>query len=602
MTGMQPAPDSPELQAELLQFAAAQIIEHNQAGDVLASAISTQLRFAFNWPQGPADARASQVAAQVTSWQNGDLHRAYRDWRAQEPARQAARDPRPRIDCGGGSGPKAIRAVQQALNDRVIPGTYQVAGRIAIVWEGEADTRETSTHPLPVEAVPAGPPEMQNLLAHHTYCSKFIPATARSPAKTVEHTPPAASLSAVLANRSWPGLRPLNGVIGSPVLRPDGTLLQEPGYDEATGLYLASLVQPRQIPAQPPQGWVAYARDLLLNQLLGDFLWTGEADKANFLAMLVTQVLRHYLDGSPVPFFPITAPAASSGKTLLATICGVLYGQASITWTGDDDELRKTLTSVMAGQEGVICFDNLAEGTVIRSAVLSKLLTDRTWGDRMLGKNVIGQFANDRLWCATGNNLRIGGDLATRVVLVGLDPRQPHPERRTGFAIADLESWIRGERNQRTVAEAVLVLVADWAAARCPEAGVVPMRQFTRWARVCGGFLAHHGVDGFLGNAAEVEAADDDSTAWAAFLARWPQVLGAWAVRADEVVGTRLDPRWEGTFPTGRGDEPLDSAKSMGRRLSGQRNNYHDSLVLRGSEDSHDKMWRWWVERWPGGQ
>ena len=154
------------------------------------------------------------------------------------------------------------------------------------------------------------------------------------------------------------------------------------------------------------------------------------------------------LGGAPVPFFPVTATDQASGKTLLAAICGALFGQAKIIWTDDEEELRKQLTTVMRSQEGVITFDNLPEGTVIRSGVLAKLLTDRTWGDRLLGGNVLAKFANDRLWCATGNNIRLGGDMRSRSVLVGLDARMPHPERRTGFM--HRATWSPGSRNRVT--------------------------------------------------------------------------------------------------------------------------------------------------------
>jgi hypothetical protein len=498
----------------------------------------------------------------------------------------------PRIDCGGGGGPKTIREVQQSLNDRKIPGTYTVAGRVVVV--GDPENNEASTHPLPVAAVPADPPKLASLLANHTYTYRIVRTKTES--YEAEYTPAAAHLNAVLARGSWPGLRPLNGVIGAPVLRPDGTLLQESGYDEATGLYLASRLQVPRVPAQPSADVVAWARGLLLDWVLRDFPWCGDADRANYLAMLFTQVLRHYLRRSLVPFFPVTARAPGAGKSLLITIAGVLYGMASLTWTGDDAELRKTLTSFMRTQEGVMVFDNLLAGTVVRSAVLSKLLTDRTWGDRMLGGNVLGQFANDRLWCATGNNLRIGGDMASRVVLVSIDPARPHPERRSGFAIADLEGWIQQSENQRNLLAAVLVLVADWAAAGCPEAGVVPMRQFTPWARVCGGLLAHHGVDGFLANAGEVEEIDDDDSDWTGFLARWQAVMGTGWVTSEQLAQRAADPRWEGTFPTGRGDELLDVAKSVGRRLAAQRGRYHGPWVLRGSYGRHEKKWLWQVE------
>ena len=143
-----------------------------------------------------------------------------------------------------------------------------------------------------------------------------------------------ATLSAVLKPRTWPGLPVLNGIIGSPILRHDGTLLTAPGYDEASGLYLANRVDLPQIPAgqAPHASMVAWAREYLFQWVLGDFRW-GDADKANFIAMLVTQVIRRLLRGAPVPLLMVTATEAGAGKTLLTTIIGVLFGLAWYTWT-----------------------------------------------------------------------------------------------------------------------------------------------------------------------------------------------------------------------------------------------------------------------------
>ncbi|KPC93027.1 hypothetical protein ADL27_21925, partial [Streptomyces sp. NRRL F-6602] len=44
----------------------------------------------------------------------------------------------------------------------------------------------------------------------------------------------------ILGRKDWP-LPHLRGIITSPVVRPDGSLLHAPGYDKTTGLYL----QPR---------------------------------------------------------------------------------------------------------------------------------------------------------------------------------------------------------------------------------------------------------------------------------------------------------------------------------------------------------------------
>jgi hypothetical protein len=324
---------------------------------------------------------------------------------------------------------------------------------------------------------------------------------------------------------------------------------------------------------------VAWARHLVLERVLRDFCWRGPADKASYVAMLVTQVIRRWLRGAPVPLLMATATDAGAGKTLLVTICGVLYGLVKMAWTDDEAELRKQLTTVMLDQSGVISFDNVPRGTVIRSATLSKLLTDRTWGDWLLGGNALGKFANDRLWAVTGNNLRMGGDNRTRTVLAALEPG-PHPERRTGFAIGNLEGWVEDPARQRDLLIAVLVLVASWAAAGCPQADVTPMRQFTAWAQAAAGFCAFHGVEGFGGNAGELEDMDDDDADWAQLLERWVTILGTGAVTSEQVCATAWDQRWGGMFPTGKGGEVL-SVKALGRRLAGEDGRWHGRFALR---------------------
>ena len=148
----------------------------------------------------------------------------------------------------------------------------------------------------------------------------------------------------------------------------------------------------------------------------------------------MTPILRSYLR-TLIPFGVVTSTMPGSGKTILTCGLGMLYGQRVLTWTHSDEELRKAITSVLADPVGTIIFDNLAEGTVIDSPVLARLITDRTWADRLLGGNKTAAFANDRVWTATGNNLRLGGDMRTRSVLVGLNPDMPRPEERTGFEI-----------------------------------------------------------------------------------------------------------------------------------------------------------------------
>ena len=317
-------------------------------------------------------------------------------------------------------------------------------------------------------------------------------------------------------------------------------------------------------------------------------------------------MVRSYLR-TLIPFGLVTSTTPSSGKTILTCGLGMLYGQRVLTWPGNDDaELRKSITSVLADPVGTIIFDNIAEGTVIDSPVLARLITDRTWADRMLGKNSTAAFTNDRVWTATGNNLRLGGDMRTRSVLVGLDPKRPRPEERNSseFTIRDLDQWILVPANQRIVLHHLLVLVADWTAQGAPRKNGLAMRQFTPWAEALGGFLDHHGIEGFLANVETVRDIDDDEADWQAFFAKWRNVfkdnrVTSNVLRKSADIGLDGYDRWEGTFLTdSRGQ--LVTNKSLGRLLTGQIGRYRGNYVLRSQTDSHTKIKQWWVDEWSG--
>lgn len=504
-----------------------------------------------------------------------------------------------------GTGPQTIRALTKAIDRNRIPGTYVTSGRVVhteqvsgspTVIAGDEDS------PLPVAASEVKAPDLAALLARHTFTYRVKHGEDKDGNPTTreeEVTPPAAQLAAALAPRTWPRLRPLYGIAGAPLLRPDGTLLQTPGYDAATGLYLASKVPLDHVPAHPTAKQVTAAREFLLDAFLHDFPWVDDADRANYLGVLATPILRRYLR-TLTPFTVITATMPSSGKTILTCGPGMLYGQRVLTWTNDDAELRKAITAVMADPVGAVIFDNLAEGTVINSPVLARLITDRTWADRLLSTNVTASYANDRLWAATGNNLRLGGDMATRTVMIRLDPDMPRPEERTRFTIPDLDQWILSPANQRRVLWNLLVLVIDWTARGAPRKQGVTMRQFTSWAEAIGGFLDHHGVKGFLANAESVRGADDDDAAWTSFLAQWVKVHGErWLTSHELCVAADTPPGhpdpWDGLFlKDSRGRNATE--KSVGKRLTGQVGRWRSSYVLRTLTDLHTKVATWRVE------
>jgi len=511
---------------------------------------------------------------------------------------------RPRVQVG--TDPDTIRVLAHELNNGLLPSTYVHDGA-PVVLEYVSGAAEISAGDedvsMPVRITTLRPPLLAALLAEHAEVfRKRVTSGQDKKVYDEETTPASAVLGAVLARQSWPGLPVLHKVISTPILRPDGTLLQTPGYDPATGYYLAGRVVTEPIPEHPTTEQVAAARDFLLGSFLADFPWRAPADRANYLALLATPILRPFTRAL-APFAVVDATMPGSGKTILTSCVGLLVGQRVLTWTESEEELRKSITTVLADQAGVTVFDNLVEGCVIDSAVLARLVTERVWTDRRLGTNVASQLPNDRLWLATGNNLRTGGDMASRSVWVRLDPDCPHPEARTGFSIPNLDSWILDPDHQATVLRHLLVLILDWTRAGAPHAYDVPaMRQFTRWAQALGGFLTHHGVHGFLANAAEARGLDDDHTEWRTFLLRWVELFADRPVTASELRRS-AEPeaafggdRWDGAFPAMTSGRLL-SVKALGRRLTGQVGRWRGDIVLRSDIDPATNARTYWTER-----
>jgi hypothetical protein len=193
--------------------------------------------------------------------------------------------------------------------------------------------------------------------------------------------------------------------------------------------------------------------------------------------------------------------------------------------------------------------------------------------------------------------------MASRTVWVRLDPDCPRPEARTGFTIPNLDTWILDPVNQATVLWHVLVLILDWTAAGAPTSRSVPtMRQFTRWAQHLGGFLEHHQIPGFLGNADTGRDLDEDAAEWRAFLVHWHDIHADTPLTARDLRRS-AEPEggadaWAGTFPTdGRGQ--LLSVKSLGRRLTGQCDRWRGDVVLRNVLDTNKNCMTYWVTRQP---
>ena len=340
------------------------------------------------------------------------------------------------------------------------------------------------------------------------------------------HTsPPPEVVKDVLSLGSWP-FPALEGVVEVPVLRPDGSVIDTPGYDSATCLlYLPSpeLVVPA-VPTTPTGRDVAQAL-ALIDEAIADFPFVDEASHANARALLLTPFLLPAISGS-VPLALIDKPRAGTGASLLAEVVAhIATGRpaAMMTAPRDEEEWRKKITSLLSEGATVTVIDNVVNR--LSSSSLSAVLTSRVWKDRILGHSEMVTLPQRSTWIVTGNNIRLGADMPRRCYWIRLDAIVARPWERAGFRHPDLLGWVT--ENRGLLVGAILTLARAWFAAGCNESEVPVLGGFESWARTVGRTLAFCGVDGFLGNQRRLyEEADEDGAQWTAFFAAWWRLYG----------------------------------------------------------------------------
>lgn len=286
-----------------------------------------------------------------------------------------------------------------------------------------------------------GTDNLRAYLAEHVITYQVVSDPLTDGTKEVRELVMPKTCGTILGRKDWP-LLPLRGIVASPVVRPDGTLIQAPGYDKPTGLYLHPRVPLRRLAPQVTDESVERAKTIVLGQMLADFPFVDASDRAQYLGALLSPILRPYVPG-PTPLLVITGTSQGSGKTLLKDAFGYVYGLAETPWPENDAELRKAITAKLWDcGDPVIAMDNLPNGHIIKSPILSSLVTQANWSDRLLGSTSSVTIPNDRLWVLTGNNLRTGGDNARRTLWVRLDPNCPNPDQRDNFTVGDLRGWL----------------------------------------------------------------------------------------------------------------------------------------------------------------
>lgn len=295
----------------------------------------------------------------------------------------------------------------------------------------------------------------------------------------VQIHPPAFCISAVAARGYWPGIRPLEGILSSPTLRPDGTVLQTPGYDILTGLFYEPLGLHGEVLIAPTINDANVACKALL-EVIVDFPFAKPPHRSAWIALVLTSLARHAFQG-PSPLFLFDANIRATGKTLLADAASLIVtGRpiARMSHPRDDDEMRKRITAIVLGGDQIVLIDNIPGE--LSSASLDAALTGAVWKDRILGRSEIVEMPLVTTWAATGNNVVLGADTSRRVCHIRLDSKLENPEEREDFRHRELLRWIRQER-PRLLAAALTILAAYCEAGR-PDQKLKTWGSFEGWS------------------------------------------------------------------------------------------------------------------------
>lgn len=346
--------------------------------------------------------------------------------------------------------------------------------------------------------------------------------------------PPVEIVRDILAMQAWP-FPGLDAIVESPALRCDGSVIQNEGYDRRTCLYYqpAPDLEVPPVPDKPTTADVSHAKNLLWD-VFGEFPFADDASYANTLALCLTPIVRPALHGN-VPMALIDAPRAGTGKGLLGdSVALIASGRVAsvLSEAREEDEWRKRITSLLREGATLIGIDNVE--MPVGSPALASALTAHFVRDRVLGVSEMVNLPQRATWFATGNNIRLAGDMPRRCYWIRLDSQTARPWQRVGFKHSDLVAWVTEHRGE--ILAALLTLARAWYAAGKPPAKVPTVGSFEGWAHTVGGILAHAGIQGFLGNLeALYSVADQDSNQWEAFLSVWLKEFGEKPVTVTEL-------------------------------------------------------------------
>jgi hypothetical protein len=346
---------------------------------------------------------------------------------------------------------------------------------------------------------------------------------------------------AYMARPEW-RIKKLAGIVHTPTLRHDGSILDTPGYDRDTGLYFApGDTHFLPVPDKPTKADATAALEILKG-LIKTFPFLDEPSRSVALAGFLSTLFRRSIENCPLIAF--TAPVKGSGKTLLVDVAAMLAtgNPAPIISQAGSEELEKRIGSELIAGAPVINVDNISRP--LEGDLLNSLLTQSTLHVRILGQSKSATVSGNVMLFCTGNNLVIKGDLTRRALLCSIDPEVERPELREFEEDCHPLKLLQTNRGKYVLA-GLTILRAFFVADRPKQSK--PLGSFEEWSRTVRDALLWLGCADPVTSMDRLQEFDPVRDAQGALHSAWKDTLGFQKVSVHQLInaatGIQTDPQ-----------------------------------------------------------
>jgi putative DNA primase/helicase len=304
----------------------------------------------------------------------------------------------------------------------------------------------------------------------------------------------------------------------------------------------------------------------------------------------------------------VCAPAAGSGKSYLIDIAAsIALGQPApvISVGKTEEEAEKRLGAALLSGQSIISLDNV-NGDLGGDA-LCQIVERPLVQVRVLGKSELVTVESRSTIFATGNNIRLTGDMTRRAIQAVLDADKERPELRS-FSKNPVDMVLA---NRGKYVAAILTIIRAYIVAGKPEPMRPSLPSFEEWSDLLRSALVWLGEADPLATMDKVREQDPDrQEAAGVFMAVWAITKGqpftskgihelaiekdssdTWS---DQYIHPELRDALMNAMHFYR-NEP--SPKDIGKWLGRHKGRICNGLKLCQKVDGHGHAATWWVEK-----